>query len=239
MNNRIVIINFLLIVFVIFEGFMIFQLWSSESSFSGDETMAQVTPEKFETAALFKKKNTPLSAYNDIVRDNLFAPDRKEFIPQPEPEPEPEPETEPEPEPEPEPEKLDTSRITLFGVIIMDELKKALVSDVDKKGKGASIWVEKGDTVDGFMVESIEKDRVIVSHKEKEFVILLYDDNKPKQREAISQKPVQKVITSGPATIPIPNEPGKSAAPSASPEKEDDEYEIISTPFGDFKRKKQ
>jgi len=144
----------------------------------------------------------------------------------------------------------------LFGVILIDDQKKALVSDVDKTGKGSSIWVKKGDTIDGFMVESIEKDRMIVTQKGNNFVIFLYDEKKPKQRETINQAPVQKIIggetkaitiQQEPAqkiisseTKAIPPQPGKVVTPPpVSPEKEDGEYETITTPFGDFKRKKQ
>ncbi len=234
MNNRIIGINFLLMMFMIFEGFMIFQLWSSEASLPKDETKGSVNPEKFEAVSLFQVKTIPLSAYDEIIRDNLFASDRKEFVPKPiEPEPKPELKL----EPKPEPVKLDTSKITLFGVILMDEQKKALVSDVDKTGKGASLWVKKGDTIDGFMVESIEKDRMIVTQKGNNFVIFLYDEKKPKQRETINREPAQKIISSEPKAIPP--QPGKVVTPPVSTEKEDGEHETITTPFGDFKRKKQ
>lgn len=234
MNNRIIIINFLLIIFVVFEIFMIFQLGSSETSL--DEKKGPVNPEKFEVVSLYQRKNTPLSAYDTITRDNLFAADRKEFIPKAiEPEPTPEVEA----KPEPEPVKLDTTRITLFGVILMDDIQKALVSDVDKSGKGASIWIEKGDVIDGFTVKSIEKDRVIVSQKGKDFVVLLYDEKKPKERETIHRDPVQKIIGNETKIISPPPQPEKSFTPSVSSGKEGGGQDIISTPFGDFKRNKE
>lgn len=233
MNNRIIIINLLLIIVVVFEIFMIFQMGSSETALSKDEKKGPVNPEKFEAVRLYQKNNTPLSAYDAITRDNLFAPDRKEFIPKAV-----DPESKPESEPEPVPITLDTGKITLFGVIVMDDIQKALVSDVDKSGKGASIWIEKGDVIDGFTVKSIEKDRVIVSQKGKDFVVLLYDEKKPKQREPIDREPVQKIISNEKKIIPPP-QPEKVTIPSVSPGKEEGEQEIISTPFGDFKRNKE
>jgi len=87
-NNRVIVINFLLIIFIVFEGFMIFQLWSSEASLPKDQTKGSVNPEKFEAVSLFQKETIPLSVYDEIIRDNLFASDRKEFVPKPvEPEP--------------------------------------------------------------------------------------------------------------------------------------------------------
>lgn len=228
MSRRIFFINFILVIFVIVEIFSVIHLWSSDGSVSDFINTDYVKPLKFKGARLIHRRKLPISAYDTIVQKNLFASDRKEYIK------EVVVSTKSEPEPEVEIKVLDTKKITLYGVIIMDDYKQALVTDIDKTSDRNSIWVKKGDTLGNFTIKTIEEDKVIVTNSGKNFSILLYDKENPKQRNYVQQinSPKKKVILTTPAR------PVKSAKP-AVPSNNDNDYDIITTPFGKFKVKKR
>ena len=225
---------------ICFEGLMVHRLWFSEEVAFKDSKKQAAKPVKFDNVVVRQKKVAPLSAYVDITKANLFSVERQEFIPEVE-------ETEPEAEPETQDddaavESLDTDKIVVYGVILMDGYQKALVSNPDKKDPKKNIWVSKGDALDKFKVAEIRNDRLILSKKSKKYSVLLYDAKKPKKRPVVAQKPKPRVKpkktlkpTVGRKKGNTPDKPTKAEATDTS----DDEYEVISTPFGDFKRKKK
>lgn len=230
MSRRIFFINFILVILVIIEIFSIIHLWSSDGSLSEFVNTDSIKPLKFKGSRILHRGKLPISVYDNIVKKNLFASDRKEYIKElvvSKPEPEVKPEAKPD-------VKIpDTNNITLYGVIIMDDYKKALVTDIDRTSDRNSIWVKKGDTLGSFTVKDIKKDKLIVANSGKDFFILLYDKKNPKQRDYVRQvnTPAEKVIKTAPA-------PAKPVASSPSSDKDND-YKIISTPFGQFKVKKR
>lgn len=205
------------------------RLWSSDGTLSQIIESSPAKSLKFKPVQLVHKRILPITAYNDIIQQNLFSIEREEYKPEAV---KPEKELKPEIKPEPKVIELNTNKIVLYGVIIMGDYKKALVTNVDKISNSNSIWVEKGDTVDEFVIDSIEKDRLLVTKSGKRFSILLYDKENPKKRKFVKNNitPTKKVIVTQPA---------KPAKSSVASKKDDTEYEIISTPFGEFKRKKQ
>jgi len=241
-NRTIPVINFILIVTIIIEGLMIVRLWSSEAV---DVAYIKNRPSKvikLDNIPVYEKKVTPLSAYVDIVKYNLFSSKREAFIKEL-PEPEPESEVAPEIKKDDRVEKLTTDKIILYGVIIMDDYRKALVSVSDKKNQLESIWIEKDEVLDNFIVDTIERDRIIVSANNKRYSVLLYNVEKPKKRNYSKQKPVKKKISAQPPKKVKPVTRVKPIIPESKQDSKkkisDGEYEIISTPFGDFKRKKK
>jgi type II secretory pathway component PulC len=117
----------------------------------------------------------------DIVSSkNIFSAGRKEWIPKPKvrsnggphlPPPSP------PPPPPPPPRK-----IILYGIIMADKVKKAMINNPkvgvrDKK----TLYIEEGEDVEGYKVKRIEKDKVILDWQGSEIVLKLYtgsDDKK-------------------------------------------------------------
>ncbi len=233
MNSKIFFINIILVIFILFEGMSIIRLWNSEKSFQTIEKIKKIKQKPLKTIRLHQLNELPLSAYTDSVKKNLFSEKRTEYTPE-KIKSEPKKEVKGNVKKDPEIKKLNTSKILLFGIILMEDIKKALVSDVDKTSDRPSIWVEQGDSIDGFLIDSIEKDRLIVSNSGEKFSILLYDKKKPKKRKSIQKKnqkkSSKKIIT---------KEPKKQVIAPKTIENENTKFEVISTPFGDFKRKKK
>lgn len=231
MNNRIVLINVILVAVILAESFMVIRLWSAEDTVVTAAKKASSKTSGAHVAHSYSSRNMPpLSSYVDITKYNLFSPERQEYIPEVR-------EVVPEPKEEVEAviTELTTDKIKLYGIIRAGDYRKALVSNFEKKGDRSSVWVKEGEKIDGFLLSSIEKDRLIVANGGKKYSVLLYDDKKPKQRQHVQKKVTTKVIK------PKPKKNNKSSpAKKKGGEKALEEgYEIISTPFGEFKRKKQ
>jgi hypothetical protein len=147
--------------------------------------------------------------------------------------------------------------VTLYGVLIWNDLKKALITNPDKKnGEPQDIWVQKGDTlleikkrdrVAALKVDEILNDRILVRDESSKYEILLYDKEKSKKREMIKMDEAPEVIapreTPRAASRKRPSRPQKSEAPetmdpeSKNEEGEEPQFEIINTPFGEIKRR--
>jgi len=220
-------INILLAFFFVFFGIKTCCVW-----LEGEEPAIKVDAAKKSARRTVKKKilkkNVPSeSAYTDIVGLNLFSPDRKEYILK-----------EPETETEPVVKQIKKSgkRIILYGVIIADDYKSALINDPEaKRGQRKSKWVKEGETIQGLKLAAIEDDRIFLTEGADRYEIFLYDANKPKTREHIAKETTPKVVV----TKPKPKKKKTKPAVSMKKETQEGEYEIISTPFGKVKRRKK
>ena len=218
-------INIFLAFFFVFFGIKTCCVW-----FEGEQPDIKVDAAKKSARRtvkkkIVKKKIPSESAYTDIVGMNLFSPDRKEYIPE-----------EPETESLVKEIKKSGKRIILYGVIIADDYKSALINDPEaKRGQRKSKWVKEGETIQGLKLAAIEEDRIFLTEGADGYEIFLYDANKPKTREHIAKETTPKVVV----TKPKPKK--KKAKPAVSMKKEtrEGEYEIISTPFGNVKRRKR
>lgn len=234
MNNRIFFINAILVIFVAVEAFMVIQLWTSMDNVTLPGKSNPAKMKGFEIQKLNNKHVSPLSAYVDITKHNLFSEERAEYRPEtPDIEPEQEQKTEKSVEP------LKTNKITLFGVVVMGEYRKALVSDVENKSKRNSIWIEKGEILDDFLIDSIEKDRIVVSNNGEKYSVLLYDAKNPKKRKPVQVSKAKNNTTAGNKKVQAPKPSVPTKKNSSAKKVSEQKYEIFSTPFGDFKRKKQ
>lgn len=233
MNTKIVLINLILIGFVLIECWGISKIWLSEEPDIKPDKKHVSKPVKFKKVFVSKPKHPPISAYNDIPNSNLFSIERKEYVAELIADKEPGKKV----KNKVVIQELNTDKITLYGVIILENLRQALVTDVDNQSERSTVWVEKGDSVDGFTIDSIEKDRIIVTKAGRRNAVLLYDKQKPKKR---TNTPVKKSKDKKVKTPVLKKsvQTGKPAQKTVSP-KEDEEYEIIQTPFGEFKRKKR
>jgi hypothetical protein len=171
------------------------------------------------------------SDYQNVVEKNLFSPDRA-----------PAPlETEVS-APEVEEEvRISGEKVTLYGVIILDDYKKALTNDPIERSNEFK-WISEGEKIGNLTVQQIAEDNIQLSDKDKVYRILLNDPEKIKNssvqsdRKSVPSKQPE-VISAGVKPQAGGNKKTKQKAEvSASA---DDEYEIVDTPFGPMKKKRK
>jgi hypothetical protein len=240
--SRIWAINILLAVFVVFFGMMSFDVWSK-----GDETIPEIqtgkNPEKpLPGKGIIERKMPPDSTYSIVAEKNLLSPDRSEIVPEKQIQKQ-------------GPLKISEKTIFLYGVVVMGDRKKALISNPEtgseagKKSVTKEKWVAVGDTLGNFSVADIQKDRIILADGANRHEILLYDKNKPARKTDAPEKPAASSTAS---KEPITGVTAPAAAVTAKPGTEPPksgvtdgksapagEYKIIHTPFGPVKRKTQ
>ncbi len=176
------------------------------------------------------------SVFEDVVRKHLFSENRKEKAIQAPPAEEVEVEV--------KAATISGKKIILYGVIIMDDVKKAMIQNPTRKaGNPEYIWVQEGEKLHNLRIKTIQPDRILLTEKGKKFVVLLHDQTSSKKRAGGTsprkkQKPPTKKTTQSNAK---PQSKHIAASPAARPAKAEDssaEYETIKTPFGTFQRKK-
>ncbi len=260
MFSKFWLVNILLAAGVVFFAVKTHDVW-----FSGEDPLKTVSlPEKEESVEKqFVRPNLPSeSNYRTFVDKNLFAEDRAEYLP-PTPEPEPEvlnePELGPQPEPEIKPFEGFGQKVTLYGVFMYKNIKKALITNPERnRDAPKDIWVEKGDVVlevkkrnevATLTVDDILEDRLLIKDGANRYELLLYDKENPKQRQTVAKDETPRVVAPKEPTVgknpeTITKKPDKGNAPrrdSQTVEKNDgadSKFEIINTPFGEIKRRK-
>ena len=113
--SKIWLINILLAVFVVFFGMMSFDVWSK-----GDETIPEMqtgkSPEKpLPGKRIMERTMPPDSTYGIVAEKNLFSSSRSEFVP--------------EKQKKEGPLKISEKMVFLYGVVVMGDRKKALISN--------------------------------------------------------------------------------------------------------------
>lgn len=171
------------------------------------------------------------SDYQNVVEKNLFSPDR---IPAPV-------ETELLESEVEEEVRISGEKVALYGVIILDDYKKALTNDPADRGSSLR-WVREGEKIGNLTVLQIAEDNIQLSDEEKIYRILLHDPKKVKKAGVKSDgKPAKKtqpkVIGAGVKSQAVNNKKTQQKAKASA--SSDDEYEIIDTPFGPMKKKRK
>lgn len=189
--------------------------------------------------------------YDGIVEMNLFSPDRTFIAEAVEPEPVVEAEA-----------RISGEKIVLYGVVVLDADKKALINNpVRKPGERDFLWIREGERLSNLRVTRIDPEQLLLNDGAVQYKISLYDPGKPRPQAsspqrapASSQRDVPQVISADPspaeapaarpgtgtgAVAPAqPQQPRPEKAPKKAAASDDDEYEIVDTVFGPFKRKK-
>lgn len=246
-TNKIWLVNAALAIISVFIGVKTVDLWIGDP-FEFEKTNKNHI--KQNTSQDVKEVLTPgmkaETVYEAVVKNNLFSPERKEIIAPPVPDVVAEPVVEAPPVveiiPEVEELKIEDRNVMIYGVMIMDSFTGALVNNfVDEKSGKRQKWVKKGEMIGDLKLEDVKKDRAIFSKNEngvlEKYAVLLYTENKKNDKPAGVEKdrnePQPKILTTGQDKKSNNNE--SQAADSVA----DDQYEIIKTPFGNFKRKKR
>ena len=214
---------------------------------------AAVSTEKNKTSKSFKtepEKGILSDAdYQSMVDHNLFSPDRAA------------PATEAvKTEPVKEEVRISGEKIVLYGVVIFDSYKTALINNPEDQAKGTNDrWVKEGDSIGNLKVQEIRQDQVVLTDSENSYRVLLYDPEKIRKASAApkSAKSSQpKVVSVGEAPSSQPEavsgtSPGstKANAESQKPKKsrqiekvtisKDGQYDLVETPLGQFQRKRK
>lgn len=243
MIPKIWLINLALAVLVVFSGIRAADVWFDDDGSVLNSKVSERPTERVPEKKINREALPPETAYEGVLEKNIFSPNRKEYLPPPE--------ASAENKPEVAELRIPGKKVVLYGVVLMEGYRKALVTNLEKKGKERDVlWIREGETFGDFKVSRIEKDKVFLEGNGQEYEIALYGDDKP-QRQTVSvpegkptvitpagdqRKEAVAVSTSGGKTGGSP-----SASSSASDGKsgEDEEYEVINTPFGKMKRKKK
>ena len=222
MFSKIGIINVLLALLFAFFVVKTYGVWKKGDNRTFENQMVEKAEPHSEKKGT-KRRLPPDSYYKCVVERCLFSPDRAEFIPEVL-----------ESEKEVEPEKVPGRKITLYGVIMMEDYATALVSNPEiKAGDKPELWVRMGDKLGDLKVASIQKESILLTDGTKQYKIPLYDQSRSKQRSTVAK-------TAKPMVVTTKSKPKKSKPQKPKHEElSNDQYEIISTPFGKIKRRKK
>lgn len=218
-------INIALALLFVFFATKTYGIWNrSEDIISKNPVVEKVNPRP--AKRVVNRELPPVSYYDAVIKWCLFSPDRAEFIPEV-----------PESAPEAPPEKMPGRKIVLFGVVMMKDEAMALVSNPEmKSGDQPELWVRSGDNLGIFKVTSIYKESILLTDGAKEYRIPLYDPSSPRRHSTAAR-------TAEPLVMTTPSEPPKKDLPKPEKPKQeqlsDDQYEIVSTPFGETRRRRQ
>lgn len=222
MAMKLSIINLSLLLCVLLIGSKTIDIWSSNNS----PTLK--TEEKVSSQPIkpIKAKYIPSETqYENIVRDNVFSKERREYVPIVE-------EKEEEAQTVVTQSNIKGRNVTLYGIIMMDDYASALVSNLDRKaGEKPHVWIKKGETIGGMTVNEIRPDSIILKEGSIKYKIVLNDENKSKTRSVEKKVESPKIVT----TTSVPKSKPKAIQKDQA---SDDEYETVNTPFGEFKRRK-
>ena len=238
MIKKIWIINGVLVLLTAMVSLSIFDVWSGRDN-GIDGRAALPKPNLPDMQTFNPAPLKPENAYQAVVYNNLFSPDRREAKIAP---PAPKPiETEPKPEESIQTlEKVEGKKILLYGVILLPNYRAAIITDPDAKdNQREQRKVIIGEKIGDYKIVDIQKERVILEKKKEMFELAIFDINNPKDRKAaVKQSSVKKEAVPKIITTQVVSD--KAKAPEKDSKKlEDDQWEIVDTPFGKMKRPKK
>jgi len=251
MIPKITYINIVLALICALLLFKTIEVWRSEPTPSEQGTkpragLSELAGQGGGGARQVESRMPPKSAFENIGARNLFSAERAEYLP-------PAAEVEEIGQiVEEQAPKVDGRQIQLFGVVLMQDVAKALISDPSvKSGRGQSRWVAPGDSVGQLRVDSVEADCVVLAdERQKRFRVPLYAANKTRSSVAAGSSTAAArptVVTTQPTQPTQETRPAAASAPPAAtsqPERPatvesppgDKDYDIIKTPFGEIRR---
>lgn len=176
--------------------------------------------------AMRKKPNAVSPLDRTAIELNLFSADRAEYVPPP-----------PKAIEEVKKElKLPGRKITLFGVVMMQNYRKALIRDpYTKPGQPPHRWVKAGDAIGDYTVRVIQNQGIIVASAGERYKVPLYEIGKKRSGPVAGKSNTPTVVRSsvevGKKTM---TRDKKKTKTELSPEEE-----YVKTPFGMIKRRKK
>ncbi|HOO89322.1 MAG TPA: hypothetical protein PLA74_00730 [Syntrophales bacterium] len=195
-------INVILAGCVAFFGAKSIGVWVAEDKMQ----TVQAVPEKIKKWPVKKvARNTipPETAYGAVTDKDLFNENRIEFVEEAQAEAGAEAEAGVEPVPVKEDIRVSGRKIVLYGIIIRDDYKTALISNPKPpSSQRPSMWVREGDTIgeakEDVVVHSIKKESITLRDGGKMYEVLLYDKDKPRGKVAAKEESKPTVVTTEP-----------------------------------------
>jgi hypothetical protein len=256
MNLKIWLINIVLAAGFVFAASNAWDSWKAQPPEIQSTADARKKPVGRPQADLTKPQQGDEGEYELLVVQNLFSPDRKEYIP--EKLPKEGGGDEKEPESVEKPLVISGEKVVLYGVVISDDLKTAMINNPGGKlGDKKYLWITEGQDLANLAVREIHAREVILEGDGEKYQVYLNEKKKaPQNRRA---KAAEKIDDKGPAIIssgavqktqsPSGADSGSSGgasggdsstgseSPKGSGAEKDAEYQTIETPFGTIKKK--
>ncbi len=190
-------INVILAGCVAFFGARSIGVWVAGDGIQPVQTVSEKT-KKWHVKKVTKETMPPETTYAAVTDRDLFNQDRVEFVE--EVQAETEGEAEEEPVPVKEDIRISGRKIVLYGVIMRDDYRTALISDPKpKSSRRPSMWVKEGDILgeskEDVVVSSIRKESITLRDGEKMYEVLLYDRDKPRGKVVAQKKTEPTVVT--------------------------------------------
>lgn len=209
-------------------------------------------PDQWPNPSHVDRNRPDLKSYEPVSQKNLFNENRRERDPVsltdaekvkpalPKPVPKPAPEPVPRPKPISEIQILDKKELEVFGVVIGDNLKYALVRDPDDSNEKKQIRVMEKTSIGRFTVEKILPELIVVSDKETSYKVPVFEKKEPDENGSSKKtaRNLMPVVPSEKANIISTND-SQTENPNKKIEKEEDEWVILDTPFGKKRIKKR
>lgn len=252
MVSRIWLINLVLAAAVLFFGIKALNVWTQEELSPPEIKPVKEPAISEERIKSIKKRVSSELVYESIAAMNLFASDRKESSTEGD-------ESSPADELKEKREDIRTEgflkRITLYGVVIVDDYMSALVNNPrPKPGDPRIMSVKVGDSVGDFNIAEIKRESIIVTRDGENHEINLYDKERPKERriettvvkklpaveekakEAKTKNKTEELSekSSMPLFGPVPRSKKTVQESPDSKNVGEAEEKVIRTPFGDI-----
>jgi len=239
-------INGVLAIALVICGMNIWGAWHANTQVIPEKGSAVNNKEVVSIAKISDNKLFDAAAYPEVVDKNLFSPDRASAPLESE-----------TADPEIKADvRISGEKVVLYGVILIDDYKKALINNPGDRKAGSKIqWVSEGDQLGNLQVEKIQEDEILLVDGSDSYRVLLYDPEKA-ARTSVKRaaKPAEaaqpQVIVAGRKPTAAKQKTGKQKTDKQRIDKQnrqaekispasDNEYEIIDTPFGQIKRKRK
>ncbi len=179
MQSKIWFINIILAVLIVIFGIKVYEVWFAPEKRSVRLKNAQTSSAQ-PVVRYMPKTVLPQASYQIIAEKTIFSPERAEQSKK---------ETDAS-----SPQKA-AAKYNLWGVMMLSDTdKRALISEVAANSKKR--WVKEGDALDDRKVSSVQKDRIVLSGKEDQQEILLYDRAKLVRRELL-KKDQEPIVIAG------------------------------------------
>ncbi|MBN1277078.1 MAG: hypothetical protein JXA35_06270 [Deltaproteobacteria bacterium] len=255
MFSRIWLINFVLMVGVVFFGIKTLGVWTEEGLPSPEIQAVKGPAAKMEMKKSIQSRAVSEIVYESVASMNLFSSDRKE----------PRPEVDDSGTMDKARESREGSRTdallknyVLYGVVIVNDYKSALIKNSRPKPGDAQIKnVKVGDSVGDFNVAEIKSESIVLTMDGNHYEINLYDKDRSKERRIETKAATKLPPDDGKSDkqnadqkIKDPNQRRKFSIFGPEPEVEkseqeshdkkdagEEEYKIIKTPFGEIKQR--
>jgi hypothetical protein len=231
-------LNFLLIIFIFLLSVKTIDIWFGSDDIAGPDTI--VSKKDWPDPEHITRPASNADDASIIKTKNIFSSSRKQVIEvmiQPKKKPEPVKVKIPKSAKKNElelAEKLGSETITLYGVMILENIKYAFVSNPDKDGAKKQVRRSEHDMIGEYSLDRILPKKILVSSKGKRFEVPLF---KKKESEKYPEKGKNKKVKTAPRILSTAND--KSFKKIEVKSMDNNDYIIVNTPFGKIKKRKK